>query len=188
MRDDRKERQIKKIPNHIIRNKCIFQVSRGGDCEDDSFLGNCTVHISETSIYFNETTPRDILEGCYLHRKISLQTERTLLEEGQWLDTEVDCCCSLQTPNLIKLHFNNFRLFFPEDGVGLVPKSGCVLTLAYYAFPRRYEFGERRWNDTLTGENRKTRRKTYPSATLSTTNPTRARNRASAVRSRRLST
>jgi hypothetical protein len=63
-------------------------------------------------------------------------------------------------------------LFFPEDEVGLVPKRGCLLTLAYYAFPRWYEFGERRWSDILTGENRRTRRKTYPSATLSTTNPT----------------
>jgi hypothetical protein len=62
--------------------------------------------------------------------------------------------------------------FFPEGGVGLVPKRGCLLTLAYYAFPRRYGFGERRWNDILTGENRKTRRKTCPSATLSTTNLT----------------
>jgi hypothetical protein len=26
--------------------------------------------------------------------------------------------------------------FPPEGGVGLVPKRGCVLTLAYYAFPR----------------------------------------------------
>jgi hypothetical protein len=27
--------------------------------------------------------------------------------------------------------------FFPlEDGLGLVPKRGCLLTLAYYAFPR----------------------------------------------------
>jgi hypothetical protein len=58
-------------------------------------------------------------------------------------------------------------------GVGLVPKRGCLLTLAYYTFPRWYEFGERRWNDILTGENRRTRRKTCPSATLSTTNPTR---------------
>jgi hypothetical protein len=35
----------------------------------------------------------------------------------------------------------NFRVvfFFPEDGVGLVPKRGCLLTLAYYAFPR-YQF------------------------------------------------
>jgi hypothetical protein len=28
------------------------------------------------------------------------------------------------------------RLFLPEGGVGLVPKRGCLLTLAYYAFPR----------------------------------------------------
>jgi hypothetical protein len=63
-------------------------------------------------------------------------------------------------------------LFSSEDGVGLIPKRGCVLTLAYYAFRRRYEFGERRWNDILTGENRRTRRKICPSATLSTTNPT----------------
>jgi hypothetical protein len=62
--------------------------------------------------------------------------------------------------------------FFPEGGVGLVPKRGCLLTLAYYAFPRRYEFGELQWNDILTGENRTTRKKTCPSATLSTSNPT----------------
>jgi hypothetical protein len=64
------------------------------------------------------------------------------------------------------------QFFFPECGVGLVPKRGCLLTLAYYALPRLYEFGERRWNYILTGENRKTRRKTYPTVTLSTTNPT----------------
>jgi hypothetical protein len=79
-------------------------------------------------------------------------------------------------------------LFFPEDEVGLVPKCGCLLTLAYCAYPRWYEFGERWWNDILTGENRRTRRKTCPSATLPTTNPTRAQNRASAVRGRRLTT
>jgi hypothetical protein len=62
--------------------------------------------------------------------------------------------------------------FFPEGGVGLVPKRGCLLTLAYYALPRWYEFGERRWNYILTGKNRRTRRKTCPSATLSTTNLT----------------
>jgi hypothetical protein len=27
-------------------------------------------------------------------------------------------------------------IFVPEGGVGLAPKSGCLLTLAYYAFPR----------------------------------------------------
>jgi hypothetical protein len=45
--------------------------------------------------------------------------------------------------------------------------------LAYYALPRWYEFGERRWNDIFTGENRRTRRKNLSRATLSTTNPTR---------------
>jgi hypothetical protein len=68
--------------------------------------------------------------------------------------------------------YSDICFFFPEGGVGLVPKRGCLLTLAYYAFPRWYEFGERRWNDILTGENRITRRKTCPSATLSITNPT----------------
>jgi hypothetical protein len=63
------------------------------------------------------------------------------------------------------------HFFPPEGGVGLVPKRGCLLTLEYYAFPRWYEFGERRWNDTDRG-NRRTRRKTCPSATLSTTNTT----------------
>jgi hypothetical protein len=67
---------------------------------------------------------------------------------------------------------DNCFFFFPEGGVGLVPKRGWLLTLAYYAFHRQYEFGERRWNDILTGENRRTRRKICPSATLSTTNPT----------------
>jgi hypothetical protein len=57
--------------------------------------------------------------------------------------------------------------FSPEGGVGPVPKRGCLLTLAYYLFPRWYEF-----RMILTGENRRTRRKTYPSTTLSTTNPT----------------
>jgi hypothetical protein len=58
-------------------------------------------------------------------------------------------------------------VFPPTEGA----VRGCLLTLAYYAFPRWYEFEERRWNDILTGENRRTRRKTCPSATLSTTNP-----------------
>jgi hypothetical protein len=45
-------------------------------------------------------------------------------------------------------------LFFPEYGVGLVPKRGCLLTLAYYAFPRWYEFWQRRWNDIDRGKPR----------------------------------
>jgi hypothetical protein len=37
--------------------------------------------------------------------------------------------------------------FFFEGVVGLVPKRGSLLfTLAYYAFPRWYEFGGLRWN------------------------------------------
>jgi hypothetical protein len=49
-----------------------------------------------------------------------------------------------------------------------------LLPLADVLFiPRWYECGERRWNDILTGESRRTRRKSCPSATLSTTNPTR---------------
>jgi hypothetical protein len=64
------------------------------------------------------------------------------------------------------------RFFFPVGGVGLVPKFRYLLTLAYYTLPRGYEFGERRWNYTFTGENGKTRRKPRLSATLSTTNPT----------------
>jgi hypothetical protein len=39
-----------------------------------------------------------------------------------------------------------------EVGWVLVPKHGCLLTLAYYAFPRWYEFGEQWWNDILTGK------------------------------------
>jgi hypothetical protein len=46
-------------------------------------------------------------------------------------------------------HTNGFP---PEGGVDLVPKRGCLLTLAYYAFPRWYEFGQRRWNDTDRGK------------------------------------
>jgi hypothetical protein len=67
---------------------------------------------------------------------------------------------------------------------GSRPKRGCLLMLAYYKFPRWYEFGERRWNDILSGENRRTRRKTCPSATLSITNVTWIE--PGAVRGRRL--
>jgi hypothetical protein len=52
------------------------------------------------------------------------------------------------------------------------PKCGCLITLAYYAFPRLDDLGERRRNVILTGEKRRTLRKTCASATLSTTNPT----------------
>jgi hypothetical protein len=68
------------------------------------------------------------------------------------------------------LTFILISLFFLK--VGWVPSRGCLFTSEYYAFSRWYEFGERRWNDILRGENRRTRRKTCHSATLSTINPT----------------
>jgi hypothetical protein len=52
------------------------------------------------------------------------------------------------------------------------PSVDACLYASILRIPRWYKFGERRWNDILTGENRRTRRKTCPSATLSTTNPT----------------
>jgi hypothetical protein len=40
-------------------------------------------------------------------------------------------------PILIHLHeLNTYMIFPPECGVGLVPKRGCLLKLAYYAFPK----------------------------------------------------
>jgi hypothetical protein len=64
-----------------------------------------------------------------------------------------ECLCTVQV---------RFTVFFPEGGVGLVPKRGCLLfTLAYYD-----------GGMILTGKNRRTLRKTCPSATLSTTNLT----------------
>jgi hypothetical protein len=62
--------------------------------------------------------------------------------------------------------------FFLGGGVGQTQAWMPAFVLAHYAFPRWYEFGDRRWNDVLTGENRRTRRKSCPSATLSSTNPT----------------
>jgi hypothetical protein len=38
-------------------------------------------------------------------------------------------------------------LFFPLKMAWVRTKRGCLLTLAYYAFPRLYEFRKRRWND-----------------------------------------
>jgi hypothetical protein len=55
----------------------------------------------------------------------------------------------------MKLRAPPILTYFYEDGVGLVPKRGCLLTLAYYAFPRWYEFGERRWNDIDRGKLKK---------------------------------
>jgi hypothetical protein len=81
--------------------------------------------------------------------------------------------------------------FFLEGGVGLVPKHGCLLTLAYYAFPIWYKFAERRRNGILTGENRRTREKPVPVPLFPSQIPrwlTRARTQDSAARGRRLTT
>jgi hypothetical protein len=82
-----------------------------------------------------------------------------------------ECIPYLESLSLNESGLTAIVLFFLKVG-WVRPKRGCLLTLAYYAFPRWYEFGEWRWNDILTRENRRTRRETCPSATLSTTNPT----------------
>jgi hypothetical protein len=69
--------------------------------------------------------------------------------------------------------------------------SGVRLCLWTAATPRWYMNMESLGGMILTGENRRTRRRTCPSTTLSTKNPTwtdRARTRASAVRGLRLTT
>jgi hypothetical protein len=58
--------------------------------------------------------------------------------------------------------FTALSYFFPEGGLGLVPKRGCLLTLAYYATVEWY------WQ----GKTEEVGGKTCPGATLSTTNPT----------------
>jgi hypothetical protein len=82
--------------------------------------------------------------------------------------------------------------FFSWRRCGSRPKRGCLLKLAYYAFPRWYEFGERRWNYILTGEYRRTRRKILSQCHFCPTQIplglTRTRNRASAVRGQWLTT
>jgi hypothetical protein len=86
---------------------------------------------------------------------------------------------------------NCILLFSLKMGVRLVPKRGCLLTLAYYAFPRRYEFGERRRNDTDRGKPKKLGGKPVPVPLCSSQIPrglARARTRASAVRGPRLTT
>jgi hypothetical protein len=69
-----------------------------------------------------------------------------LEEKFSFLCRRSNVDCSVVQP--VARHY-----FFPEGRVGLVPKRGCLLfTLAYYAFPRWYEFGERRWNDIDRGK------------------------------------
>jgi hypothetical protein len=118
---------------------------------------------------------------CYRYYCPSLSTVLQLSVLPVTLSTEFPSITITQTDIDVKTsslrngdESEKKRFFSPEGGMGLVPELGCLLTLAYeyYVFPRWYEFGERRWNDILTGENRRTRRKTCPSATLSTTNTT----------------
>jgi hypothetical protein len=71
-------------------------------------------------------------------------------------DSNTSCVAKHRVSKLcMPLHLNvivGWVHFFREGGVILVPKRGCLLTLEYYVFPRWYGFGERRWNDILTGE------------------------------------
>jgi Ca2+/Na+ antiporter len=99
---------------------------------------------------------------CTLHLTKSFIKNKEHENEENYLMRSFIIC----TARLIFLGF-----FPPEGGVGLVPKRGYLFTLAYYTFPRWYEFGERRWNDTDRGKP-KNSGKNLPSATLSTTNPT----------------
>jgi hypothetical protein len=93
----------------------------------------------------------------------------TVKRDGHWLLYQEYISCFNTLSNFIACKKWKRR----QQTYGAIPfiSSAYLLTLAYYAFPRWYEFGERRWNDIDRG-NRKTRRKTCPSATLSTTNPT----------------
>jgi hypothetical protein len=59
-------------------------------------------------------------------------------------------------------------LLFKSKGVRLNPKLQPLVGLLFIP-QAMYEYEESRWKDT--GENRRTLRKTCPSATLSTTNP-----------------
>jgi hypothetical protein len=78
----------------------------------------------------------------------------------------------IRAPNCLSQGMASWQVFFfREGGVGLPPKHACLLRLAYYAFPRWYEFGERWWDDIDRGKP-KNSEKTYPSATLSATNLT----------------
>jgi hypothetical protein len=38
--------------------------------------------------------------------------------------------------SFVMTKYGHGALFFPDGGVGLVLKRGCLLTLAYYTFPR----------------------------------------------------
>jgi len=80
---------------------------------------------------------------------------------------------------------------FPLKMGGSRPKRGCLLSLACYAYPRWYEFGERLWNDIDRGKTEELVDKPVPVPFCPPQIPhglTRSRTRASAVRGRRLTT
>jgi hypothetical protein len=74
-------------------------------------------------------------------------------------------CTYPETPSSSQLEF-----FFSWRWGGCSTQGWMPTYVSILRIPRWYEFGERRWKDILTGENRRTRSKTCPSATLSTTN------------------
>jgi hypothetical protein len=63
--------------------------------------------------------------------------------------------------------------FFPEGGVGQNHAWMPACLLAYYAFPRWFELGQRRWNGQGETEKFGGGGETFPSATLSIINPSR---------------
>jgi hypothetical protein len=96
---------------------------------------------------------------------------------GRW---ERDKCMKGAKKGRMRMRDNNMKemsrispgcFFPPEGGVGLVPKRGCLLTHITHSSDDMSL--ESDGGMILTGKNRKTRRKTCLSATLSTTNPTR---------------
>jgi hypothetical protein len=119
-------------------------------------------------------------------------TQLTMQKEGRCTSRGIDVLSSGRYTQMPCRPWRaNPGSFFSEGGVGLVPKRACLLTLAYYAFPRWYEFGERRWNDILTGETEELGEKPVPVPPCPPQirhGMTRARTRASAVRGRRLTT
>jgi hypothetical protein len=64
-------------------------------------------------------------------------------------------------------------VFFLVHEVKLAPNCGHQQTLLFPQILMIYECGEPRWNDdTDVGKPKNSEEKTYPAATLSTTNPT----------------
>jgi hypothetical protein len=68
--------------------------------------------------------------GCWSVEWIQLAQDR-----DRWLAL-VNTVMNLRVLAPLIWLFTYLVSYFPEVGVGLVPKRGCLLTLAYYAFPR----------------------------------------------------